>query len=64
LGEAEHKLRWVRNKLWFNVARELQGEDPYKYLRAYSGGLQEYVEAYSFYHYICHGVLIQWEEVR
>ncbi len=64
LGEAEHKFGYIRSRLWFSVARELRGEDPYQFLRAFSGGLQEYIEAYSFYYYILHGKLVEWKEVR
>ena len=28
-----------------------------------SAGLQEYIEALSFYHYLCYGRMIQWKEV-
>ncbi|TRY78383.1 hypothetical protein TCAL_07181 [Tigriopus californicus] len=64
LGEAEIKLGDIRKRLWYYVASELVNEDPYKFLRAYTGGLQEYVEALSFYHYICYDELISWEKVQ
>ena len=34
------------------MARELRAEDHYQYLRAYSAGLQEWVEALSFYDFL------------
>ena len=37
---------------WVQVARELRAEDHYQYLRAYSAGLQEWVEALSFYDFL------------
>merc|ERR1712037_840937 len=43
---------------------ELKGEDHFRFLRAYTAGLQEYIEALSFYHYLCYGRLIQWKEVQ
>ena len=37
---------------YLQVARELRAEDHYQYLRAYSAGLQEWVEALSFYDFL------------
>lgn len=34
------------------IALELENQDPYQYLRAYSAGLQEFVEAMTFYQYL------------
>jgi hypothetical protein len=28
----------IKNRLWYPVARELKGEDPYRFLRAYTAG--------------------------
>merc|ERR1719471_1379648 len=64
LGEAEVKMVEVKKRYWFPLAAELRGEDHFRFLRAYTGGLQEYVEALSFYHYLCYGRLIQWKEVQ
>ena len=38
LGEAEIKLSEIRHNFWYYVALELRGEDPYKFLRAFTGG--------------------------
>ena len=32
--------------------------------RAYTAGLQEYIEAFSFYHYLCYDNLVTWETVQ
>merc|ERR1712096_374678 len=53
-----------KEKLWYYLARELKGEDHYQFIRAYSAGLQEWVEALSFYHYLTYDKLIQFEEVE
>lgn len=45
------------------MARELQTEDPYKFLKAYTHGLQEYIEAVSFLFYLRDGSLISLEEI-
>jgi len=55
LNEAEEKLNIIDMSLWKKVAEELRGQDPYQYLRQYNPGLQEYIEAVSFYHYKKHG---------
>jgi len=63
LKEAENRLTALK-KLWRNLALELRGEDHFQFLRNYSVGLQEWIEALSFYHYLCYGKLITWEEVQ
>ena len=35
------KLAEIRMSLWYYVALELKGEDPYKFLRAFTGGKNE-----------------------
>eukprot|EP00092_Neocalanus_flemingeri_P021952 GFUD01023809.1.p1 GENE.GFUD01023809.1~~GFUD01023809.1.p1 ORF type:complete len:522 (+),score=213.96 GFUD01023809.1:52-1617(+) len=64
LGEAEGRLWEMKEKLWYYLARELKGEDHYQFIRAYSAGLQEWVEALSFYHYLTYDKLILFEEVE
>ena len=63
LAEAEARLRDIGRDLWSLVGTELDGEDPWFYLRAYTAGLQEYVEALSFHHHLTHGGLVTWEHV-
>jgi len=46
------------------VALELKDEDHFQYLRKYTDGLQEWIEALSFYHYINSNRLISWQEVQ
>lgn len=43
LAEARQKLLELQNNKWHQVAAELQNEDPYQFLRAYSPG------SYQFY---------------
>jgi len=64
LGEAEQRLKNVKDKMWYYMARELKGEDHYQFIKAYSDGLQEWVEALSFYHYLSYGKLISFAEVE
>ncbi|XP_071961814.1 translin-associated protein X-like [Antedon mediterranea] len=51
LVEADTKMNEISVNLK-NIAIELEGEDPYQFLRAYTNGLQEYIEAISFYEYL------------
>ena len=46
------------------IASELDGEDSYLFSRAYSPGLQEYIEALSFSHFLRNKTLISYEQVK
>ncbi|KAM9726281.1 translin-associated protein X [Menidia menidia] len=63
LNEAEVKLDGVRQRI-SQVAEELRGEDIFQFHRAFTPGIQEYVEAVSFLHYIRHRSLISLEEIN
>ncbi|XP_070696982.1 translin-associated protein X isoform X2 [Pempheris klunzingeri] len=63
LNDADAKLDAVRQKIG-QIAEELRGEDIFQFHRAFTPGLQEYVEAVSFLHYIRHRSLISLEEIN
>ncbi|XP_057609338.1 translin-associated protein X [Chionomys nivalis] len=63
LTESEIKLDGVRQKI-LQVAQELSGEDMHQFHRAITTGLQEYVEAVSFQHFIRTRSLISVEEIN
>lgn len=63
LNEADGKLDAVRQKIG-QIAETLIGEDIYQFHRAFTAGIQEYVEAVSFLHYIRHRSLISLEEIN
>ncbi|XP_020502665.1 translin-associated protein X [Labrus bergylta] len=63
LKEAEVKLEGVRQKIG-QIAEELRGEDIHQFHRAFTPGIQEFVEAVSFLHYIQHRSLISLEEIN
>ncbi|KAM7409035.1 hypothetical protein PAMA_002651 [Pampus argenteus] len=63
LNEADVKLDGVRQKIG-QIAEELRGEDIHQFHRAFTPGVQEYVEAVSFQHYIRHRSLISLEEIN
>ncbi|KAK1791358.1 hypothetical protein P4O66_013377 [Electrophorus voltai] len=63
LNEADVKLDAVRQKVG-QIAEELRGEDLYQFHKAFTSGVQEYVEAVSFHHFIKHRTLISLEEIN
>lgn len=64
LAEVESRFSNLKFGPWYHLACELQGQDHYQLVRAYSGGLQEWVEALSFYHYLCYDKIITFEQVQ
>ena len=64
IAEAQDKLSKLRQTKWQHLAKELFGQDPYQYMRAYSPGLQEYIEAVSLLHYIEKGTLVELKEIQ
>lgn len=62
LKDAEGKFVGIK-KLFKNIATELGNEDPYQFTRAYSPGLQEFVEAFSFWYFLKNGSLVSLQEV-
>jgi hypothetical protein len=61
--EAKKKLAEVHTVLR-GIAHELVGPRFWRYVQNISGGLQEYIEALSFVHYIEHGGLVSYEQVQ
>ena len=62
LEEAERRLEELKETVWRKVAEELRTEDDYQFVRAYSPGLQEWVEALSFYHFLRHEKIISHQD--
>lgn len=60
--EADAKFLEVKETLK-KIASELVDEDPFLFNRAFSPGIQEYIEALSFYYYLKYKSLISFEEV-
>lgn len=63
LTESENKLDSVRQKI-LQVAQELSGEDTHQFHRAVTTGLQEYVEAVTFQHFIKTRSLISMDDIN
>ncbi|KAL6256198.1 hypothetical protein P5V15_012314 [Pogonomyrmex californicus] len=55
LDAAKTRLDNVAQKLFRNVANELDGQDAYQFHRAYRAGLEEYIEALTFHEYLQNG---------
>ncbi|XP_037274335.1 translin-associated protein X-like [Rhipicephalus microplus] len=64
LGEADQKLCELSLFSLREIAMELRGQSYYQYLRAFSPGIQEYVEALTFFHYIKDGHLVTLDEIH
>jgi predicted translin family RNA/ssDNA-binding protein len=62
--EAKKMLAGIRDLQMLRIASELEGQDVWRYVAAISPGLQEYVEAVSFHHYLEHGTLITYKEIQ
>ena len=60
---ADPKLREIE-QLFARMRQDLEGDRFWRYQRVVSPGLQEYIEALSFAHYLTHGSLITWREVQ
>ena len=63
LGEAETALKEVI-PLLRRISEELEGRDLHRHHRAFTPGLQEFVEAMTFYHFLKCGELISPQEVE
>merc|ERR1712013_431183 len=64
LAESARRFTELRSGLWLRLATELLGEEGEQFLRAYSAGLQEWVEALSFYHFLATGTVVNYEQVK
>lgn len=64
LEEAKQRLDKLAETNFKAIANELKGLDQYQFLRAFTFGLQEYIEAYSFYDYIKGNALSHWNDIQ
>ncbi|XP_067001227.1 translin-associated protein X [Anabrus simplex] len=64
IKEAEKRLSVLESTFFRMIADELIGEDPHHYLRAYTAGLQEYVEALTFCSYLKSNSLENWTDIQ
>ena len=64
LSEAEAKLQSDVLPNLRSIAMELAGTDPHQHHRAYSPGVQEFIEALAYYKYMQSGRLISFAEAQ
>lgn len=64
LTEALERLNNLCASSFRQIAKELQNCDPYQYARAYSAGLQEFVEAFTYYDYLFNDHIINWTDLQ
>lgn len=64
LGEAKQRFENMGNTLFKSIASELDGQDIYQYIKAYRFGLEEYIEAVTFFQYLQSGSIQDWTELE
>lgn len=64
LREANMRLHKVARTLFRSIAHELEDQDLYLYLKAYRNGLEEYIEAVTFYQYLNYDNIESWLEIE
>lgn len=64
LSEAGEKIQELNSTKFLEIAKELDGQESYQYLRAYTAGLQEYIEAVTFYYYLLDQQLVNWDKIQ
>lgn len=64
VGEAEAKFNQDVLPILRSIAEEIGDEDPHRHHRAYSPGVQEFIEALAYYKYLKTGRLIGFSEAQ
>lgn len=64
MSDAKGRLQNLCENHFANIAKELRDQDPYQYSRAYSPGLQEFVEAFTYYAYLSGDKWIDWNDLQ
>ncbi|GLV40636.1 Translin associated factor X [Carabus blaptoides fortunei] len=64
LQEAESRLQVLVTNHFSYIAVELITQDTYQFLRAYTGGLQEFIEALTFYQYLKNNAIEHWSHIE
>lgn len=62
--EAKERLEAIFRNHFVNIAKELKDQDPYQYARAYTNGMQEFIEAYTFYEYSSGQDISHWDAIQ
>lgn len=64
LNDAKVRLTALCQTHFQSIAKELHGIDPYQFSRAYTAGLQEFIEAYTFYEYLSGQQISEWNDLQ
>ena len=64
LSESETKIQKDIVPKLRSIAVELKNKDPNEFIRSYTIGVQEFIEAFTFFHYLKSGRLISYREVQ
>lgn len=64
LEEAHEKFSKDIRPILCSISEEIGTEDPYRHHRAYSPGIQEFIEAIAYYKYLKSGSLISFKEAQ
>ncbi|XP_034935777.1 translin-associated protein X [Chelonus insularis] len=64
LNNAKIRLEALAKTIFKNIANELKNQDSYQYLRSYTAGLQEYIEAITFYYYLKTNTIPHWTTLQ
>uniref|UniRef100_A0A915I005 Translin-associated protein X-like protein n=1 Tax=Romanomermis culicivorax TaxID=13658 RepID=A0A915I005_ROMCU len=62
--EAEDRFEILKQSKFFHIAQELRDEDPHQFSHPIKPGMQEFIEALSFYHFLKFDRLIDFKQVR
>lgn len=63
IEEAENRLKVLIDTSFKAIAKELQNQDAYQYHRAYTGGLQEFIEALAFCQFLKNAAIDPWTNI-
>ncbi|XP_076043952.1 translin associated factor X isoform X2 [Oratosquilla oratoria] len=64
LTSTSNELRDIEQTLLKHIAMELRDEEPYQFIGAYTGGIQEYIEALTFHQYLLTETIISHADVQ
>ncbi|XP_045481691.1 translin-associated protein X [Harmonia axyridis] len=62
--DVESRLNNLVQTNFKQIALELHGLDPYLYQKAYTNGMQEFIEAMVFFQYLKNGFIESWEVIN
>lgn len=63
MDKIKESFRTIEETMLKTIAKEVENEDKYQYARAYLWGLQEYIEALTFFYYITSGTLFNYDDI-